>query len=145
MQASEAPRKSIFDLKQQLGRQTGYAPDKLKILWHKKPVGDTKTVAEVVGDAVAQGKVEMNVMYIGTPTLTPDPKGGATTAESGQSQEESKAENMDVDETPVAQGSSGRAVLETEVFWKDLQGFVEQRLRDANVAEKVVGVWRGST
>lgn len=84
-------------------------------------------------------------MYIGTPTLTPDPNGGGAPAERVQSKEGSRAENMDVDEIPVAQGSSGRAVLETEAFWKDLRGFVEQRLRDADVAEKVVGIWRGST
>lgn len=44
----------------------------------------------------------------------------------------------------VAQGLSGRAVLETEAFWGDLKGFLEQRIRDEAVAGEVVEMFRGA-
>lgn len=43
------------------------------------------------------------------------------------------------DGVPVAQGKSGKDVLETEEFWQDLRGFLVQRSRDEKVAEVLVG------
>lgn len=50
---------------------------------------------------------------------------------------------------PVQPGEPrGVAVLETGEFWDDLQGFLEQRLRSSEEAEKVRGVferaWRSA-
>lgn len=44
----------------------------------------------------------------------------------------------------VAQGLSGREVLETEAFWGDLKGFLEQRIRDEAVAGDVAERFRGA-
>lgn len=45
---------------------------------------------------------------------------------------------------PVVQpgGMSGKVVLATDGFWTDLEGFLEQRLKDADEAKKLSGVFR---
>lgn len=131
-------RTSIYDLKTQVASKTGYAPDKLKILWERKPVTDSKTVSEATG--VQTGNVEMGVMYIGAPTNTPISDQKPTQLSSGEPvQKKPKPEDG---ETGVAQGLSGKAVLDTPQFWKDLSGFMVQRVRDKAVAEETVKLWQ---
>ena len=43
---------------------------------------------------------------------------------------------------PVAQGISGKEVLETEQFWSDLKGFLVQRIKDEKEGERLAGVFR---
>ncbi|KAL9082005.1 MAG: hypothetical protein Q9159_006801 [Coniocarpon cinnabarinum] len=120
------PKASIYELKTQLSQRTGYASDKVKILWERKPVTDSKTVQEVIGKDA--GDVEFAVMYSGAPTAAP------------QASQQS-LNQMDVDQTPVAQGQSGEAVLNTSQFWKDLQDFVLQRVRDEAVGKEAVALF----
>lgn len=53
----------------------------------------------------------------------------------------------DKKESVVAQGLSGEGVLETDEFWGDLKGFLQQRIRDekvaGEVAEKFEAAWKG--
>lgn len=134
---------SIYDLKSRLGVQTGYLPDKLKILWERKPITDSKTLSEVVGKE--DGEVEMAVMYSGAPAAVPQPDVQAplgTDASKDRTADISSADKMEVDETPVAQGQSGKNVLETDQFWSDLQDFVVQRVRDQVVGKEAVSLWK---
>lgn len=107
-------------------------------------MSDTKTVKEVVGEAATAGaEVEMNVMYMGAPTQTPvveGQKGMEKETEAGAGAVADPA----VEEAPIAQGSSGEAVLETKEFWDDLQGFVLQRLRDEEVTANIMRGFRES-
>ncbi|KAB8342782.1 hypothetical protein FH972_022380 [Carpinus fangiana] len=127
---------SIYDLKALCGKQTGYAPDKIKILWERRPVADSKTLGEVLGDA-AQGKteVELGVMFVGQPTATPGVAGSGSGSEA-------PAADAAKDETPVAQGQSGADVLKTPQFWRDLEGWMLQRVRDEAVGKDAVEVWK---
>ncbi|KAH8724822.1 cell-cycle control medial ring component [Phaeosphaeriaceae sp. PMI808] len=133
---------SIFDLKTQYASHTSIPAPKIKILYKKKPIADSKTVAEVVG-ADAGLEVEFGVMVMGGATAvvggaTPVASPAATTPSEG---EKGLAGTEEVP-APVAQGSSGKEVVATREFWGDLKNFVMQRTRDEVEAERLVGVFR---
>ncbi|OOQ88936.1 hypothetical protein PEBR_09911 [Penicillium brasilianum] len=112
------------------------ALDKIKILYRRKPVpGTGKTVAEVLSDEpemLTGGKeVEFGVMIIG----------GAQVVETAESQPEAAAE-QDVPKPAV--GPSGAELLKTDAFWDDLQGFMEQRLKDADEAKRLAVLFKGA-
>lgn len=117
---SQSPLLSILDLKNEVSSQASIPVDKLRILHKKKPVGDSKVVKELVGEEDAG--VEFSIMVMG----------GAASVKKTE----------DVVDAPVAQGSSGPEVLETEEFWGDLKGFLIQRLRDEAEAEKLFGTFK---
>ncbi|KAJ5957979.1 uncharacterized protein N7479_005129 [Penicillium vulpinum] len=105
--------------------------DKIKILYKRKPVtGTGKTLAEVLADEpviMAGGKeVEIGVMIIG----------GAQVVESAVTQPEI-TEKRDESPPKVAIGPSGEEILHTEAFWHDLQGYLEQRLKDEGEAKRL--------
>jgi ubiquitin-like protein 4 len=115
--------------------------DKIKILYRKKPVSGSpeKTVAEIIRDhedpdaaeAILRGgkTVEFGVMILGGAAVRP------------------------AEETPVAaktaQRTSSSDVLRSETFWRDLQGFLEQKTKDPTEASKLTGLfkkaWEAST
>ena len=100
--------------------------EKVRLLYRKKPVGDARSVLDVLaGDAA--GAVEFGVMVIG---------GLAAVEARGESA------NTSTSAAPVAQGESGEDVLVTDGFWNDLRGFLEQRVRNTQVAERAEGVFR---
>ena len=106
------------------------ALDKIKILYRRKPVtGTGKSIAEILADEpdlLAGGKeVEFGVMIIG----------GAKTVEAVETQAE--PEPQEVSPPKPAVGPSGAEVLRTEAFWDDLQGFMEQRLKDYEEAQRL--------
>lgn len=43
---------------------------------------------------------------------------------------------------PPVQGPSGKEILETEEFWKDLQGYLEQRIKAEAEAARLVQKWK---
>jgi hypothetical protein len=112
--------------------QGGQVPlDKIKILYKRKPVtGTMKTMAEVLADEpaiLAGGKeVEIGVMIIG----------GAQVVESAVAQPEI-TEKRDESPPKAAIGPSGEEVLHTDAFWDDLQGYLEQRLKDEEEAKRL--------
>ena len=140
VQLHAQPRTSIYDLKVQLGVQTGYSPEKLKILWERKPVTDSKTLQEVVGKE--SGSVDLAVMYTGVPTATPQTAGQATAVSSTTVTETATPDKMQVDETPVAQGQSGQDVLDGSQFWDDLQDFVLQRVRNEAASKEAIRLFQ---
>jgi ubiquitin-like protein 4 len=118
------------------------AADKIKILYKKKPVGGSteRTIAEILTDSepevLAGGKtVEFGIMILGgasvRPEVTESPAGaGATVAE------------PEPFPSKPAQGPSGSEVLQTEAFWKDLEGFLEIRTKDTVEALRLTGVFK---
>lgn len=113
---------SIFSLKEQLSSQTSIPVSALRILYSKKPVGDSKVLKDVVEEG--HGKVEFSVMVIG----------GAA------------AIKKDVEETEPMEGvmGNGDEVLKTDAFWSDLKGFLVQRLKDEKEGERVWGVFKAA-
>lgn len=114
---------SILSLKEAIGEQSGIAVTKLRLLWEKKPVGDSKTLKDVVGSEFEGRKIEMGVMVIG----------GAGAMGGKRKGEEEKE--------PVVVGH-GRETLRSEEFWTDLRGFLVGRLKDEVEGERVWGVFR---
>jgi hypothetical protein len=117
---SQLPTTSILDLKSEITSQTSIPTDKLRILYKKKPVPDSKILKDLVGEE--ENKVEFSVMVLG----------GAASVKKGEEEVI----------PPVAQGASGKEVMGQDEFWNDLRGFLVQRLNDDGEAEKVFGVFR---
>ncbi|ORY64482.1 cell-cycle control medial ring component-domain-containing protein [Pseudomassariella vexata] len=109
--SSQTLNTSILDVKNVVAEQTSIPVDKIKMLYKKKPVVDSK----VLKDLVAEGEtsVEFSVMILG---------GAAATAKKLDAE-------ADV-QTDVAQGQSGQETIESAEFWDDLKGFLSQRIRD---------------
>ena len=126
------PHTSILDLKTSIEEQTSIPVAKLRVLWNKKPVPDSRVLKDVLGDGEGEGmgkgkgKLEFSVMVIG----------GAAAIKKGVGEEET--------EPVVAVGESGRELLQGEEFWGDLKGFLVQRLRDEGEGERVWDVFRGA-
>ena len=118
---------SIFDLKTLFGKEKGLQVEKIKVLYNKKPVADSKTLKDLLGENADSTKdVELSVMVMG----------GAVAAAGASAAKESE------DSVPVAQGTSGAEVLQTEEFWSDLRGYLQQRIRSEGDSEKVLGVFK---
>lgn len=117
--------------------QGGQVPlEKIKILYKRKPVtGTGKTLAEMLVDEptiLAGGKeVEIGIMIIG----------GAQAVESSATQPEAP-EKRDESPPKPAVGPSGEEVLRTEAFWDDLQGYLEQRLKDEAEAKHLRSLFK---
>ncbi|KAJ5706593.1 hypothetical protein N7488_006394 [Penicillium malachiteum] len=106
------------------------ALDKIKILYRRKPVpGTGKTVAEILSDEpemlIGGKEVEFGVMIIG----------GAKTIDIEEAQP--ATEPRDVSPPKPAVGPSGAEVVQTDAFWNDLQGYLEQRLKDDQEAKRL--------
>ena len=130
---------SILDLKQAVAEKIGAEnTEKIRLLYKKKPCADSKTIKDVLGEESGK-EVEFTVMVLG---------GVSAAGEENRRESEDKEEKTDVamEDAPVAQGSSGVEVLEGKEFWDDLRGFLLQRVRDQDVAQKAAKmfeeVWR---
>ncbi|KAJ5146569.1 uncharacterized protein N7515_001133 [Penicillium bovifimosum] len=114
--------------------QGGQVPlDKIKILYKRKPVtGTGKTLAEVLADepaALSGGKeVEIGVMIIGGAQALAQP-------EVTEKRDESPPKF-------AAVGPSSEEILHTEAFWNDLQGYLQQRLKDEEEAKRLRSVFK---
>ncbi|CBY00897.1 hypothetical protein IAQ61_011802 [Plenodomus lingam] len=145
----EPSKTSIFDLKQQYATQSSIPAAKIKILYKKKPVMDSKTVAEVVG-ADAAGEVEFGVMVMGggvaspavggTPVQSP-PAVAPSEADKGLAGDVAAAA-ASTSSGPVAAGPSGKELVATDEFWSDLNNFVLQRIKDEVESERLLGLFK---
>lgn len=129
--------------------------EKIKLLYNKKPVpASKKTVSDVLqGERLEKGKtVDMGVMIIGG---APDPparasavSGGADVPRAGKETPAPLSETTETTEKvsspPPVQGPSGTAILATEEFWTDLQGYLEQRVKDEAQALRLVQKWKSN-
>ncbi|KAI6296640.1 hypothetical protein MCOR34_009453 [Pyricularia oryzae] len=129
---------SVQDVKAAAAEEAGLPADKMKLLFKKKPVADSKTLAELLEGAGAdETVVEFTVMVLGG-AVPSRPAGGA---EGGDVQMKEAAAAAPAS-TSTAQGVSGVDVLKTDDFWTDLNGFLLQRVRDEKVADEVSGLFR---
>ena len=113
---------SILNLKEAISADTSIPVSKLRVLFNKKPVPDSKVLKDIVGEEDV--KAEFSVMVMG---------GAAALKRDAQSEEV----------VPMTLGvGDGESVLKTEEFWGDLRGFLIQRLKDEGEGERVAGVFR---
>jgi hypothetical protein len=146
---------SVYDLKQQYATQASLQPAKIKILYKKKPVTDSKTLLEVIGTD-AGSEVEFGVMVMAGAALgggsgAASPASGSTPVTSPPAvapPTESEKGLASAGETHAgtagATAGSGKEVVATEEFWGDLKTFVLQRTKDADESERLLGVFRGA-
>lgn len=112
---------SLLDIKNTVSSQTRIPVDKMKLLYNKRPLTDSKILKDVLGDA--DMSVEFFVMVIGGAAAIPpvEPAGAAAPTE-----------------------ATGTAALETDAFWADLKGFLMQRLKDQAAAEELSRLFKSS-
>jgi hypothetical protein len=147
---------SIYDLKQQYSTQAAIPAARIKILYKKKPVTDSKTLSEVIGSD-ATGDVEFGVMVMGggpaatgggsgvsSPAAVQSPPAVAPPTESEKGLASAGETSAGTDHGTAGAGSSGKEVLATDGFWADLKHFVLQRTKDEAESERLVGVFRGA-
>lgn len=122
---------SVLELKQKVATELGTeGTDKIRILYRKKPCADSKSVKDVVGDEGGKGPVDFSVMVMGWVAKEKEADTEKEVATGG--------DTTMVDAAPVAQGESGASVMQAKEFWADLRHFLEQRVRDSQVAERAV-------
>jgi hypothetical protein len=105
--------------------------EKIKVLLNKKPVADSKVLKELVSGE--EDVVEFSVMVLGGGVVKPQTGASTPTPMSPPAEH-----------GPVAQGVSGEDVVKTQEFWSDLEGFLQQRVRDEQVATQLMGVFKGA-
>ena len=123
---------SVLEVKDAVAARTGVPADKIKVLHRKKPVPDSRSLADLLGGEEAAGSattIEFSVMIMGgAAALGATPSPGTSPG-------------------PGGPGLAGKALLETDEFWGDLRGFLQQRLRDEAAADEVLaqfqGAWKG--
>jgi hypothetical protein len=127
--AQPAATTSALDIKTAVAEMAGIPASRIRLLHGKKPVPDSKVLKEIAGDD--ENVVAFTVMVLGGGAAAPAPTSSSDTTANVV--------------PPVAPGEPrGTAVLETEEFWSDLKGFLQQRLRDESVAEDLLSKFRGS-
>ncbi|EXJ92023.1 hypothetical protein A1O3_00573 [Capronia epimyces CBS 606.96] len=143
-----------------LGGPTVVHLDKIKVLLDKKPIPPSKkTVAEALQQKAPEGEVELGVMVMGgAPDPPPQVQVAAPAAQisTTPSLEQPAVESEQTKPVPVegaepVSGSppaavqpgeaSGQDVVKTAEFWADLQGFLEQRIRDQAEAGRLRGLF----
>lgn len=112
------PTTSLHTLKSHLESTSGIPASKLRLLYKKKPVPDSKILKELLSEediATGVDSLEIGVMVMG----------GAASVR-----------------TPGAQGE--KAVVETDAFWGDLRGFLLQRIKDEKEGGELYDLFRGA-
>lgn len=109
--SSQTPNTSVLDIKTAVSQDTGIPVEKMKLLFKKKPTPDSKVLKDLVGEDETSAEFSVMVMGGAAAMKTPPPA-----------------------QAEVAQGQSGKEVLDTKEFWDDLRGFLLQRIRDEKTA-----------
>ncbi|OMP89323.1 hypothetical protein BK809_0006046 [Diplodia seriata] len=155
---------SMHDLKAAYAASTGgdLSTSKIKVLYAKKPVSDTKTIKEVLGTATTTaggGAVEFSIMVLGgggggggatgttptstgTPAISTPPERLASPPVAAPSQPEIEMGEAPPVGSDTPEEGGAAAIAQTDGFWADLKGFLVQRLKDEAEGERLAGVFR---
>ncbi|KAH8657149.1 cell-cycle control medial ring component-domain-containing protein [Tricladium varicosporioides] len=122
----QASTLSILDIKESVSTQASIPVKALRILYNKKPVVDSKTLKDVLGEEVIGkgGKVEFGLMVIG----------GAATVMAKRDEEKEPIDDVGI--------GKGEEILKTDEFWGDLRGFLVQRLKDEKEGERLARAFK---
>ncbi|KAJ4859095.1 get5 carboxyl domain-containing protein [Trichoderma breve] len=126
---------SILDVKAAVNAQTRIPVEKMKLLLNKRPVADTKVLKELLAKE-SDRTIDFSVMVIGGAAAIPP------------AEEKAAGEAMETTEEPVATAQADAAAVEAELesdaFWADLSGFLQQRLKAQDKAEELSSLFRSS-
>ncbi|KAL6832426.1 cell-cycle control medial ring component domain-containing protein [Trichoderma camerunense] len=127
---------SILDVKAAVNAQTRIPVEKMKLLLNKRPVADTKVLKELLAKE-SDRTIDFSVMVIGGAAAIPPP-----------ADEKPAGEAMETTDEPVATAQADAAAVEAELesdaFWADLSGFLQQRLKAQDKAEELSSLFRSS-
>ncbi|KAF2630272.1 hypothetical protein BU25DRAFT_408245 [Macroventuria anomochaeta] len=153
LSAIDPSKTSMYDLKQQYSTSTSIPATKIKILYKKKPVAESKLVSEVIGTG-AGSDVEFSVMVMGGATAGASAPSGESPVGSPAAAAPSESDkglagagegaNVGAAGGAAAVGPSGKEVVATDEFWGDLKNFVLQRIKDEHEGERLVGVFKNA-
>lgn len=121
--ANQALNTSVFELKTAYAAQNpGLVVDKVKLLHNKKPVADSKTLKDVLGEAAEGARnVEFGVMVMGGIAGAPAPT-----------------------PTTMEDGAAGTEILRATEFWDDLRGFLMQKVQDEGESERLMSLFKAA-
>lgn len=111
---------SVLELKNSVYGQTRIPVEKIKVLHNKRPIQDSKILKEVIGET--DTAVEFSIMVIGGAAAIPPEETVAAKTEE----------------------PTGAAAVDTDAFWSDLNGFLQQRLKDEPQAKELSSLFRSS-
>ncbi|QIW98645.1 hypothetical protein AMS68_004163 [Peltaster fructicola] len=125
---------SIHDIKTKYSAKISLPVDKIKLLLNKKPAADLKTLKDLGIDASS---------------AAPTPATQIDTASADKMEVDSEAphpgsEKAQVQAEEEATAPSGPGALHTVDFWKDLEAFLTQRLRDEKEAQRLAGLFKSA-
>ncbi|KAK0766931.1 hypothetical protein N5P37_000661 [Trichoderma harzianum] len=126
---------SVLDVKAAVSAQTRIPVEKMKLLLNKRPVADTKVLKELLAKE-ADRTIDFSVMVIGGAAAIPP------------EEEKPAGEAMETTDEPVATAQADAAAVEAELesdaFWADLSGILQQRLKAQDKAEELSSLFRSS-
>ncbi|KAI9894842.1 MAG: hypothetical protein M1814_000062 [Vezdaea aestivalis] len=112
---------TIGELKALAASKSSLTPAQLRLLLNKRPLSDSKTLRETLGTEDSKTSIEFTAMIIG---------GGPSTPEQESARKQKSGEGFaDVDQ------------LNTKEFWRDLRGFLLQRLKNERQADDLCGLF----
>ncbi|KAF7559730.1 hypothetical protein G7046_g4438 [Stylonectria norvegica] len=120
---------SIIEIKNTVSSQARIPVPKIKLLYNKKPVPDSKVLKDLLAEN--DRGIEFSVMIIG---------GAASILPEEPAQAAASAPPIPAPEADP----TGAAALETDEFWSDLNGFLMQRLKDEAKAVELSGLFKSS-
>lgn len=117
---------SVSSLKSALSKAKALPVDKIRILYKKRPVTDSKVLKDFLSpdELMHKSTIELGVMVMGGVAVAGDPSiamlESSETTNHGQRSTEADANTM----------------LQGDDFWHDLHGFLAQRLKDDKVSNE---------
>ncbi|KAM0250897.1 hypothetical protein ACHAQJ_008431 [Trichoderma viride] len=126
---------SVLDIKAAVQAQTRIPIEKMKLLLNKRPVTDSKVLKELLAKE-SDKTIDFSVMVLGGAAAIPPLE-----------EEKPAGDAMDTDapvSTAQADAATVEADLESDAFWADLKGFLQQRLKAEAKGEELSDLFKSS-
>lgn len=127
---SQTGNTAVLDVKDAVVARTHIPADKIKMLFNKKPVLDSKVLKDLAPPGTTT--LDFTVMVMGG-AATAAAAAAAAAAEGKEAPKDADTRQADV----AAVGPSGSEVLQSTEFWDDLKGYLLQRIRSEKEANDV--------
>ncbi|KIH94967.1 hypothetical protein SPBR_03840 [Sporothrix brasiliensis 5110] len=124
---------SLLDVRTALSEKSHVPADKLRLLYNKKPVSDSKVLKDLVADGSGT-EIKLGVMVAGG-AETVAAAAEAAAASVAAAQAKSATAPTDGQETPTA------IAAESEAFWNDLRGFLVKRTGSKTQADELFSLF----
>lgn len=123
---------SLLDVRTALAAKSHVPADKLRLLYNKKPVSDSKVLKDLVAGSEAAEEIKLGVMVAG----------GAETVAAAEAATAAAAAQATAAAAPAEEKAEPTAVAaESEVFWTDLHGFLVKRTGSKTQADELFSLF----